>query len=307
MNRRIVPYSARIILSLYLCLSLTGCIFFGLEENRLLSSLEGIFSWESGLLPVNDELLLVCKPASPYWGPESGFTVVDTSNPFSPKILGAFIPDGDILALQTDGEYVFCKTRYPDNSLFLETVDISEPRLPVKIAEVLLNAGDESNLFYREGDYLLYGHSSAVDISDPAQPVLSEAPESMRTRTELYSTLTIEGEYEHILFLADAAYVSSPEGVRVLDISDPENIIEGDIFSSYRGQCIQSGVLYTSSGGPFAPTLRLYDLSDPLNPVHISSENDIPAYMGFTDISCTENYLYALSLEKLFISIRPGR
>lgn len=239
--------------------------------------------------------------------PNHGFVILDISEPANPKILGdvtQFWPSGVI----SDGQFAYLL----DDMEGLRVFDISNPAQPQQVGIMATSVGGfeftvhETPRGMSIADSILYVPDQAyglipIDIRNPAQPVrlgqyMSPVPDWMMD----------------IQVVGETAYaVCRYGGFRILDVSDPTNMVELAYDDARKNLNLQvpSGVevigdyAYISDENyPF----RVYDIVNPKDPVQVSAVYDHAASSGADDLAISGHYAY-LSGWGLRDALYPGR
>lgn len=182
--------------------------------------------------------------------------VLNVSNPSQPTDIGfaAELEGGTDIAVSGDRLYLV------DVIVGLSIWDISTPTSPVEVGEYTL----PGNVRYLaiQGNYL-YGSSSypdrlyVIDISDPAQASEINAMDLLNARG-----LSVSGDY---------AYVTNTSELKILNISDVNNLTE---VSAYEAPAYDVAV--TGNDAYVAASYRglmRVDVTDPENPVESESHD----------------------------------
>ena len=153
-------------------------------------------------------------------------------------------------------------------------LDISDPRQPEVIAEVeLAHLSGVHNLFlHRQRAYLAHNDApgmTVLDLSDPSEPVI----------TGFWLNDNGFSNAIHDVFIRDnLAFVSdtgAQGGLAILDLADldePMTLSSVAIPESLHSAWYENGYVYCNQelGGP-TRALRVIDVSDPRNPVSVST------------------------------------
>jgi hypothetical protein len=183
-----------------------------------------------------------------------GLRVIDVSNPAVPFEAGYYDTGGWANDVAVSGNYAYVA----DDSDGLRVIDVSNPADPQEVGSY--DSISAYNLVV-SGNYAYVGSGvrfRVIDISDPAKPL--EAA-SRLSWAEPVSGIAIEG---------DLAYVAnSRRGVRVRDISDPE---DPDPVGQYKTGDAVYGVAVDGDYAYIAESsygLRVFDVSNPMVPTAI--------------------------------------
>lgn len=140
----------------------------------------------------------------------AGFQILDVQNPTAPVVLGGAAPGGSHLAVELDGNRLYCGT-----SVGLYVYDVSDPTNPVQLsllptAQIRAVAVNGNRVALAiEGDATV----GLVDVTDPSAPVLVD-------------TIAPGGSPFGIDFTADEIFVANQTAqVVVIDASDPANLV----------------------------------------------------------------------------------
>ncbi len=198
-------------------------------------------------------------------GADSGLFVIDVSNPDAPAVLGSVDTPGSAVAVAVSSGVAFVA----DEGGGLRVVDVSTPATPVEIAS-LTTVGTVYDLAAITSDMLvLIGGTTlwTVDVSDPTMPGVagSEGLVGLPRMIELVGSFAYVG----------AGYVSSNQGLQVVDLTDPsmpahQGAISptrsGDYFG-VNGIDVHDGRAYVAvSDSDLEGALWVLDLAAPATP-----------------------------------------
>ena len=152
-------------------------------------------------------------------GSQPGITVVDISNPVSPKIIGKLINSNIIHPIYMQIKYPYLYEANEDTSCDLNIIDISNPTNPVLKTSFVPSGctgtalgGDFNGRYYYMGGH---GNSAiyTIDISSPLAPVSVAT-----TTTGAYAPGTLR-------VLGNKLYATSilPDGILQFDLANPAN------------------------------------------------------------------------------------
>ena len=173
--------------------------------------------------------------------------IIDASDSYHPRLIGSFMPQGNIIAMVLKKPYV-----YLANSLGnLQIVDISSPIAPMLVgecSEIRCQSGLQIS-----GNYAYVGATDGlcvIDVSDPAHPEWVGG---------LYKGGTPVGVQNSILYS-----ITSLNTLNTIDIQDPLNIkllsvITLDVTFTYE-IAIAGNYVYV----PMLDGIEIVDISDPL-------------------------------------------
>jgi hypothetical protein len=194
-----------------------------------------------------------------YGDPECPLAIIDITNPLSPQTLGIYDPPEDIRNFEIAGDLVYVADSYHG----VRVVDVSDPAMPVETAYynrygfnldvqvvgslayvretvnlTMMDMSDPQNpielsqyeprfqvnsLEIAGNTAFLVGHGyeflEAVDIADPAHP-------------ELIGTFSADYDIHYQIAIYDHyAYIVENDGIRIIDIADPSEMIEVGYYS----------------------------------------------------------------------------
>jgi hypothetical protein len=315
----------------------SSCILWGLEDNIIISKLDGQFDYQSKMF-INGDYLFVTRPGDPLMGPQNGFIIIDISDPLSLEIVGSYSPPNDVWIknIWVEGNYAYCLA----DALFL-IVDISNPVVLSKISEI--NVAESGSLFIYD-NYAYCANSSIINITDPIIPVeegtlkidndnlypsiggvsgnelysqdsdgLSILDISNPTSPSVITTETRPGEVPNgeIIVNNSTLYITNWFGdgdITVIDVSDSTNPVAGNSwkYSIVNALEIKDNILYVAGGrANFEPRVQLYDLTDPLNPRQLEYPRNV--HETIFEIKLTDNFMYLLTQNSIIVCTRPGR
>ena len=209
----------------------------------------------------------------------AGLEVVDVSRPDSPRLLGAYQPDGEVWDVWVAGRYAYLAV----DNVGLEVLDVSYPRLPFRVASVETEGtkrgkyDDESKenwvdrtnprgIAVRDGiAYLANGRGGMLvfDVKNPLKPKRLRSSFFDQT-TGRMSSVRVD-VHEASLLLSD-----QDNGVYLFDLAKPGT---PRFLSNFRTGMANSSI----AAGPFiyvadgAYGLRAVDVSDPKKPSYAGS------------------------------------
>lgn len=238
-----------------------GAMIFDIENPEKLTHLETI---DMGIpcfaVIVHDNMAIL--------GGETGFTVVDVSDPRNSQVLSNYRSGGAVYDLSLRDNCIYSTDEFEG----LEIIDISDVANPVRIGHLEPGRGSRDHLII--GDILYLANVNrgllVVDVSDPTRPTLLETVgESQGARTLFADKDTLYlGTYNNGVRVFDVVDVRNPEflwaflepdeinvfhvrerifygsgpesGVTVIDIRDYQNPVELAYFDTAIGH----GALY---------------------------------------------------------------
>ncbi|MBN1755580.1 hypothetical protein JW877_05120 [bacterium] len=192
---------------------------------------------------------------------EAGLCIIDISIPQNPNIVGNYGPAHHAFGVKVSGNYAYMTDAGGEG---LVVLDISNPHNPVKVGSCI--AGEYVHPIFLDGNYVYLGDLSdravrVVDISDPESPeqvgyialpggvfgiygdgeylyaidwdetytngglhILTYGDGGNPSEIGSYTPVSFGGQ--DIVVRNNYAYVASSNGLRILDISNPDNIQE---------------------------------------------------------------------------------
>ena len=213
--------------------------------------------------------------------------IVDISDPINPVHKGS-LSDGVGGALLSgpggvfvSGTYAYITTsvKYEDGTSYgadgLEVVDVSNPAVPVHSGSISPGNWDEDPLHYwsSPSDVFVSGNSAYVigdssfviiDISNPTNLVIKGVLRPRYPRGIYVS--------DNYAYLAKVKETHSPANtLEIIDVSNPTYPqVTGGVNQPQMGSVYVAGNnAYLTSGN----SLEIFDISDPMNPVHRASDN----------------------------------
>ncbi len=186
-------------------------------------------------------------------GYNNGLRVIDVSNPAAPFEAGYYDTGEYALDVAVSGNYAYVA----DDWAGLRVIDVSNPADPQEVG--FYDPGMYATNLVVRGSYAYVGSGvrfRVIDIADPTNP------------SEVASRLSWGDGVMGIALEGDRAYVAnSRRGVRVRDISDPE---DPDPVGQYKtgdtvyGVAVDGDYAYI---GEASYGFRVLDISDPMKPV----------------------------------------
>jgi hypothetical protein len=235
-----------------------------------------------------------------YVGVGTALQAFDVSNPTQPVRLGSAAVPGDIWAIAISGSFAYVAAAAGGLRVF----DLANPGQPVEVGGlvssemVLAVAISGSYAYVAAGKQVL-----VLDIADPANPlpVGSFTPPSVGPATTVGSVVVI----------GSSAYVAvqpsvNPGGVYILDISSPQALRQiGFIPSSYHLYPLAtmgSFLLVPDSNVMPDSGLKVFDVSDPVNPVQLGH-----IALSVNNIAVSGNMVYVTAAEIVDIFLGPSK
>lgn len=230
---------------------------------------------------------------------------LDVSDPFAPEALGSVTPEPDSIpgnTLWQQGiDLADSVAVTSDYNRGIRIYDVSVPTDPEFMSKFNLGGGGSYYPSARLGNLVYTGRTEivVVDITDLANPVQVGTGPSFSTNL---SDIQISG---------NTGYASSYDEVVIFDLTDPLNLTELSRISGLEyayGVAVIGDVLgierLVMEGGDYLGLLDLYDVSDPLAPLLISSFQDPDMTPpGRLDISLAaeDGHFYMCGAEQLMV------
>lgn len=218
---------------------------------------------------------------------------------------------GPIRGGDVQGDYA-----YIANGRMFRVLDISDETNPVEVAALKLGAGTSVHGpggvydVKVRGDYAFVGGDSqhffnVVDVSDPTAPSLVR---SFAGGSHFTYAAQIELNENHAYVLEKTSN-GTGDSIRIYRIDDPANPISSSSLSTVSlltSIAIGNGHLFVGLFYGSANTiLRVYDLSNPLNPAPIGSLA-VPGFTETRDLLVVGDHLYATARVNPSEGIRYG-
>jgi hypothetical protein len=234
--------------------------------------------------------------------------IVDISDPANPVHLSSLSDGaGEVLLSGPSGVFVSGNYAYITGAEGLEIVDVSNPAVPVHAGSISPGNWDDDPLHYwsSPSDVFVSGNSAYVisdssfaiiDISNPTNPVIKGGLRPRYPRGIYVS--------DNYAYLAKVKEQSSPaKTLEIIDVSNPTYpIVTGGVNQPQMGSVYVAGNnAYLTSGN----SLEIFDISDPMNPVHKSSvtTGSIITNGHGTRVYIYGNYAYVVSYANNAIEI----
>jgi len=214
-----------------------------------------------------------------YVASDSGFSVLDVTNPADPQPVGGALLGSTARAVAVSGAYA-----YVAGNLFgLWVFDVSTPSSPVRVGHSVIWGRPESLAV--SGDYAYVacrpGGLRVIDISSPSNPVEVGFYAGIRT-----GGVAVSGNY--------ACVTDYDFGLRVMDVTTPASpVLVGSLaFTGGGGGDVCRGVAVSGTHayvGVSGEGLRVVDISTPSSPVEVGYWN-YP--MADLIVTVSGNYAY---------------
>ncbi len=187
--------------------------------------------------------------------PESFLQIFDITNPIAPSLVASIPIDG--YRLDVEGNYL-----YAVDGLGVRVYDVSTPASPNPIGYIASTGVYAVYDVDASGGYLYVGRNNGlqiVDVTNPASPIERS---TLPVVGAAYALAAVSSSYVYLVtFFA-------PPALRVVDVSNPlapsvvKTVPAGDSFDI----SVQGNYAYLLDGGE-GGYLRVFNISDPLNPV----------------------------------------
>jgi hypothetical protein len=199
----------------------------------------------------------------------AGLRIVDISDPLNPVLKGnvgqTLLGNGTAWKVTVFGGYAYLA----NGSAGLAIIDISDPQNPIVKSRLALPPFTTYAVAVSAGYAYVANESTGlrvVDISDPQNPVIRSTVAYTDMGGSDSLDVAVAGTY---------AYVANKlAGLAILDISSPvspvvKRIVPLSQFSQSTGlKSVAVAGQYAYLGGGLDGGLSLFDIADPLNPVH---------------------------------------
>jgi hypothetical protein len=222
---------------------------------------------------------------------ESGFSVINVSNPEDPAIVGWVDTRGEATGVSVSGDYAYVA----DGSAGFSIIDITDPERPAVAGRVEL-PGRTTDV-YLAGGYV-YAESddnglSAIDVSDPLNPTVAGWIGASETVDDVF----VSGNF---------AYYLDDGDFQVVNITDPENpVAVGHTDAGNAYAIAVSGNYACAYSSLWAPdNFKVIDISDPGNPAVVGTTVVQGTYLF--DFSVYGNYAY-ITYGYSYLVYREGR
>lgn len=221
----------------------------------------------AGIPSVSGNYAYICDPDNGL----NGLLVVDIANLNNQTIVGQYVPQTNIRAVATSGNYVYAVSA--DQGLFV--IDITNRDQPVQVGHYA-SPGREYCYVAVAGAFAYLERNGVLEIlnvSDPANPTLAGSI----THSDTYdadSWPNIKGETR---IAGNYAYIAAAyRGLRIIDISNPaEPILAGSYqptpYESARYEAISGKYCYVAVNRG----VDILDVSDPANILVVGTYPDV--------------------------------
>jgi len=306
-----------IIKSCFVGLLVIGALIFNFEQARAADSVSFV-----GEIPLSGAWDVVVKNDYAYVADRyGGLKIIDISNPSTPTLVNTYDTPGEAHGIDLSGNYAYIadfdgglriinisnpnslieegyyNTSYTHdvkvlnnyayiatNDPALEIINISNPNSPSRIG--FYNSGTGASGIAINGNYAYLNESSGMRIIDIGNPVTPTAKDYHSLNFSLGS-FSVQGNY---------AYVpASHDGLKILDVSDPDNISEVGYYDKINASTFSLSVLdnhafiiqnLVSSESRF----EVIDIQSPATPIERVSYPI--TYGAVTGVYATNTYVY---------------
>lgn len=241
---------------------------------------------------------------------EAGMRILDISDPANPVSRGVYQTDsmpvnkvlleGNLLYLidhySTRGtSYIFYQYGPPALSGTVQVVDITNPTLPTEVSSFVTPAEIWAITVKENKAFLATGSLRIFDLTSPGTP----------TEVGMYE---IPGEVWDVAVRGNLAYLAGGvEGLYVVDVTAPTapNFVStSETFSGHALHLLSVGerlyltnnfhVAYYDDPNEQFMGIRIFDTSDPANPIEQSVYNVSDSSFGMSDFTAVSSTLYVL-------------
>ncbi len=201
---------------------------------------------------------------------ETGFDIVNVQDPVNSHKIGGLNTQGLIVDVQVIDTiaYLLNKTNSVDPSNYFQTINIADPYNPILLDEVLFN-GDVYSFLIKDTLVFIDVYQVGIEVINIKNPL----------NLQLITTMSF-WEATYRLTIDDTLlYTSRSEEVDIYNIADINNPLK--ISSIYTDSSFVTEVLiidtiaflthFWSAEFSLPRGLRIVNVADPLNPIHIST------------------------------------
>lgn len=227
-------------------------------------------------------------------GEESGFSVVEISDPVNPDIVGWLFLEGRASAVSVHANYAYVLGQKGHLAL----IDITDPENPAIAGEVDIT-GMTSDL-YICGEYAYVKKDDCgltiLDINDPTNPTVAGSIDAPLKVTDVFVS-------------GSRAYYIIDNAFQIVDISDPSSPV-------VVGQNDEINASHIAVSGNYAYLAKSYgsfqviDITDPANPAFIGSGNfdqgfisGISVFGDYAYVKTVYSYMYRSSYTIAMVDI----
>jgi len=215
---------------------------------------------------------------------QSGLHVIDISDPASPHEVGFLdLPDwGRNYGLDISGHYCYVAL----GPYGLRVIDISNPPFPYEVGQCSLHRAVDVEVSGLYAYVIHYGWLTVVDISNPSEPNVVGGYDKLH----LPSDICISGMYAFVTDSINAG--GPPNGLNVFDISNPSNPQLIAYIYNFHYSGVDVAGMYAYISVSIDAELRIWDVSDPANPLWSGYYASWQPYFEFHDVFARGTYAY---------------
>ncbi len=215
---------------------------------------------------------------------ESGIDIMDVSNPEDVQVVGRFMTPGNAAGLAAANQFI-----YSAGGGWLRVTDVSDPQAPVQCGALGLpgyanGIALSGNLAYIVGtrSYPEYdGFLSVVNLSDPANPLLTE-------------TVSVDPAFS--VTVSNGCLFVGTDGLQIVSQYGLYLLGQVDLPGSYSYDLAKSGnYLYLANNSPYNGSMYVVDVTSCSSPRVIGGA-DMPEFNYASGIAESDGSVYVAAL-----------
>lgn len=228
-----------------------------------------------------------------------GMVIVDVNQPSTPFMVGSYETPDSPVKVYVVGQYAFVT----DESGNISVVDVSNPTLPVLVYSFNTLSGYaydivvlENRAYVTDDNYQFYVFNNVLDFQPPVEVGSFPVPDQIMQ-------VDIVGSY--------AYFANDDDGMRIFDVSNPQNPIEISRFDTPRGVLnltIRDTLAYLGE----EDGLRIVNVTNPTSPFEVgfcslpSDANSVYLLDNYAYIACYSAGLHIIDISDPTIPVEIG-
>jgi len=194
-----------------------------------------------------------------------GLRLIDISDPNRPKEVGNYDTSNFANVVSQAGNYAYVATYPGEAEAGLHVVDISDPQNPTRVGFHLYDYPGAPRDIAIYGEMAYFANEfglELIDISDPFNPFLAGS-------IDFIEDLTVDATVGLDISGTSAYVAQHTEGIKIVDVADPNNLTLIGTFKDDSVQCEDVTVFGNMAYVADNEYIRVLDVSNPASPSEI--------------------------------------